>query len=343
MSQTEDCINAAEAVSLADKVRALQSPLTYEDRPSAIGSVETHFAWVFLAGDHAYKLKKPMRFTQLDLATLTARHFVCREEMRLSRRLAPDVYLAVVPLTLEANGSLRIDGGGATVEWLLKMRRLRPELMLDQAIETGVLPQPRLTALGRILAQFYREQQKIPFDPHAYLQRVAQQIEEDCAALRAPELGVSQPLVNALSAAQLAALGRMEQELAMRAQQQRIIEAHGDLRPEHVCLMEPPCVIDSLEFSFDLRTLDPLEELAYFSIECEQARSRWAADAVLDAYSAASGDFGSAQLLDFYRSRRAATRAKVIAWHLRDPVVSRLAPWASKAEEYLAAAIRYAA
>ncbi|HEV8332728.1 MAG TPA: hypothetical protein VGQ22_14990 [Steroidobacteraceae bacterium] len=120
------------------------------------------------------------------------------------------------------------------------------------------------------------------------------------------------------------------------------MEAHGDLRPEHICLSDPPCIIDSLEFSKDLRTLDPAEELAFLWIECEQAGSARAAAAVLEAYWQGSGDRVSERLLDFYRSRRAMVRAKIIAWHLQDPAVVDLAPWRELAHAYLARTEHYA-
>jgi aminoglycoside phosphotransferase family enzyme len=339
MTTDAERIDEALGVTLADKVRALKSPLAYEHPPRSIEALETHFAWLFFADEYAYKLKKPMRFSQLDLVSLTARQFICREEMRLSRRLAPDVYLDVLPLTREADGVLKIAGRGEPVDWLLKMRRLPADLMLDRAAGKGDVSEARLARLGAILAAFYGRQQRIPFDARAYLRRMSQRIGEDCADLRSPELKISPPLVDELEAAQVAALARIEPELVVRAEEQRIVEGHGDLRPEHVFVGDPPCVIDSLEFSFDLRTLDPLEELAYFRIECERMERRWMADVVLAAYRAASGDPGSDRLLEFYASRRAAVRAKVVAWHLRDPAVRDQAPWAQRASEYLTRAI----
>ena len=166
--------------------------------------------------------------------------------------------------------------------------------------------------------------------------------------MRAAVICMPAALIDALCALQLAAYGRMEGELAQRAAAGRIVEAHGDLRPEHICLTRPPCVIDSLEFSFDLRTLDPLdpldplEELGYFSIECEQMRARSAAEAVVAAWRDASQDPAPARLCDFYCIRRATVRAKVIAWRLLDPQVREQAPWSARAQALIAAAIQHA-
>lgn len=334
----------ADDAAQARAVQALSSPAAYCEPPAAVEVIETHFAWVFLAGGYAYKLKKPMCFRELDLRTAGARRHVCSEEVRLSRRLAPDVYLGVAPLTLEADGSVRAEGAGAPIDWLVKMRRLPTASMLDRILAAGAGPQhlPALAELGRTLARFYSAQQRTPFEPLAYLRRMHQQIEADCDALREPELDIPAALVDTLYAAQLAACGCIERELCRRAHDGRIVEAHGDLRPEHVCLTQPPCVIDSLEFSFDLRTLDPLEELAYFWIECAHLSQAAAAEAVIDAWREASGDEVPQPLFSFYCSRRAAMRAKLIAWHLLDPQQRQRAPWSARAQQFLEAALRYA-
>lgn len=131
-------------------------------------------------------------------------------------------------------------------------------------------------------------------------------------------------------------------ELGHRALEGRIVDAHGDLRPEHICLSDPPCIIDALEFSADLRTLDALEELAFLMVECEVAGAADVGVQILDAYGDESCDRFSPGLLDFYRARRTTVRAKIIAWHLCDPSVMHLAPWASRAGAYIEMAERYA-
>ena len=123
--------------SLEDKVRALRSVATYPEHPASVETIETHFAWVFLLGERAYKLKKPVNVPGMDLSTLDARRLSCAEELRLNRRLAPDVYLDVVPLVRAADATLRVGGEGAIVDWLVRMRRLPAALMLDRAIAAG--------------------------------------------------------------------------------------------------------------------------------------------------------------------------------------------------------------
>jgi uncharacterized protein len=332
----------AAASELARKVCALESPAAYPDETSSVVALETHFAWVFLAGDYAYKLKKPSGNPLSDLRSLEARRASCEEEVRLNRLLAQDIYLGIAPLVEGADRRLRVGGTGRIVDWLVRMRRLPAALMLDRAIAAGTASPAQLSALGLWLAQFYRGRPRVTVDPDQYVERIAEQIRCDRHALFAAELKLGERHVEAALAAVWSAHARLEDELRERARAGRIVEAHGDLKPEHICLVDPPCVIDCLEFSKDLRTLDPAEDLSYLWIECERLGGTQAAAYVLEGYCRASRDPVSEQLLSFYRSRRALVRAKVVAWHLLDPAVRAVAPWRDLAHTYLATAESYA-
>jgi aminoglycoside phosphotransferase family enzyme len=133
----------------------------------------------------------------------------------------------------------------------------------------------------------------------------------------------------------------MTLELGNRALEGRVVECHGDLRPEHICLA-PVCVIDSLEFSRELRVLDPAEELAFLRLECEVAGAPDVAEQMIDAYKQRSCDRFADRLLDCYQSRRALVRAKILAWHILDPAVASLPPWTQKAQAYVVLAERHA-
>ena len=131
----------------AQKLRFLSDPSAYPHAPSTVTVVETHMSYVFLAGDKAYKLKKPVRYPFLDFSTLDARERNCREEARLNRRLAADVYLGVLPLTFDGARVFALGGDGAVVDWLVEMRRLPQEAMLDRLISDGRLTEARIDAV----------------------------------------------------------------------------------------------------------------------------------------------------------------------------------------------------
>jgi uncharacterized protein len=333
------CVSAADA---EEKVLALRSPVSYAHEVKTVEVIETHFAWVFLAGEYAYKLKKCTCSARGDLRSLKARRLSCKEEVRVNRRLAPDVYLGVIPLVQAIDRRMRVGGEGMVVDWLVHMRRLDSESMLDRAISGGTALPSRLAAVGFFLAQFYQTQPRVALQPVDYISRIAGRIRTDEHALLAPELQLDDELVRASVAETWRAFAVMQSHLAHRARQGRIVECHGDLRPEHISLADPPCVIDALEFSRDLRTLDSAEELAFLWIECELAKGEQAAAYVLEAYCRSSRDMVSERLLDFYRSRRAMVRAKILAWHVCDEAVMNLAPWREHAYEYLRVSQRYA-
>jgi uncharacterized protein len=322
-------------VGLDAKVGALRAPSAYSSDVRAVEAIETHFAWVFLTEQRAYKLKKPVSNEYSDLTSIAARKRNCEEEVRLNRRLAADTYLGVSSLNLAPDGSLRIDGPGTAVEWLVAMRRLPGELMLDRAIATHTAARPALIEVGRTLADFFLHQRSVAFDRCAYVDRIAEQMRLDRRALYAPDLALDEDRVKWTTAKVWRAFASVEDELALRAERSRIVEGHGDLRPEHICLTSPPRIIDGLEFSLDLRTLDPGEELSFLLMECGRAGDEGAGEVIVRTCLAAMDDPLSDGLLRFYRSRRAMVRAKLMAWHLCDPRYRTRAPWRDLAHAYL--------
>lgn len=329
------------AVSAADKLQALRSVDCFPVPATSVELIETHFAWVFLVGEYAYKMKKPVALPLLDLRSMEDRHRNCLEEVRLNRRLAPDIYLGAVPLVLDRHGTLKVSGDGSAVDWLVWMKRLPTRSLLDHAIAEGTATAKALADVGALLAGFYEKQPRYFMPARHYLDGLLERTAVDAKALLAPELKLDRVSVGAAVAAVDTSLGSLHPELASRALEGRVRECHGDLRPEHICLA-PLCVIDSLEFSRELRVLDPAEELAFLRLECEVAGAPEVAEQILAAYQRASGDPFSRRLLDCYQGCRALVRAKILAWHILDPTVASLAPWTEKAHSYVELAGRYA-
>lgn len=330
------------AVSLEAKLGFLGRPDAYPEAPSRVDAVETHMSWVFLTDSHAYKLKKPVRYDYLDFSTVEARRLDCEAEVRLNRRLAAEVYLGVVPLVLDAAGRLSLGGAGETVDWLVRMRRLPADRMLDHLIRNGTVKQPEISELARRLARFYAALPAEPLAPAAYRQALAGRIEDNLRELGSPEFGLPRDLPAGLARFQLRFLQGHADVFDQRVQAGRIVEGHGDLRPEHVCLLAAPVVIDCLEFNREFRILDPADELAYLALECERLQAPHVARWLLEGYGEASGDAPPEALLHFYQSCRAVLRAKLALWHLRDDGRHLPGKWIATAKEYLELALRHA-
>jgi uncharacterized protein len=156
------------APTIEDKVRFLSDPTTHSCPPGQLVIHETHMSWVFLAGERVYKLKKPVRFAYLDFSTLDRREAACRAEFRLNRRLAPDVYLDVVPLTISTSG-LAISGEGSVVDWLVVMRRLDERQTLEAALSGGWLKASQVDRIAVALGSFYTHAPRIQLDPEHYI------------------------------------------------------------------------------------------------------------------------------------------------------------------------------
>lgn len=329
-------------MTLAEKVAALKQPAAYPDGVQAVQAIETHHSWVFLTERHAFKLKKPMRTSHFDWSTIAARYAACTNEVSLNQRLAPDVYLAAVPLACRPDGSFHVAGEGASIDWLIQMRRLPRESMLDAAIAADRVSTAALQNVGERLARFYAAQPRKYCSPDSYVRDLARKIRADERELSLVEPQLPATMIESLMVRQRAALDALQCELGQRANANRIVEAHGDLRPEHICLIDPPCIIDALDFSSELRTLDTAEELAFLQVECAQLGAAWVGDVVLQSYCSVSGDQPSRALLEFYCSRRATVRAKLMAWRVRDSAVHCAVKWSARAEQYLHAADRHA-
>lgn len=298
-------------------------------------AIETHFAWVFLAGPRALKLRKPVRRDSMDYSTIAARRHDSEEEVRLNRRLAPHVYLGTLALTQDGSGRLAIGGTGETVDWLVEMRRLDRALMLDALLARGATPEVALARVVGLLTEFYAREPAAITDGTTLAARLRHQVVANCQALHKLEAEASA----ALRDAQLAFLDAHRAWIDLRAASGCIVEAHGDLRPEHILVDDPPAVIDCLEFDRNLRILDRAEELAFLELECTQLghalQGRWLRDACLTQLD----DRIAAPLLQFYRSHRAATRGKLYAWRSLETDGGAPEDWRGRARSYLAGAL----
>jgi aminoglycoside phosphotransferase family enzyme len=325
----------------AAKVAFLSNPASYPDEPPRVDTRETHFAWVFLAGERAYKMKKPSHLRGADWRSVEGRELACREELRLNRRLSAPTYLAVEPLVETASG-FRIGGSGRAVDWLLVMRRLDERRMLASVLDAGTLAPGDLNAVLGFLIDFYKSRDPLPFTPDAYLRRLHARIEEALTALQRTELGLPAERTAPLAQELRATFEVLRPELEERASARRIAEIHGDLRAEHVWLGPPVQVIDALEVYADLRMLDTAEEIAMLALECERPPTPWAPTYLRDHYRHLAADPISTRLFEFYMALRAATHAQLAIWHLDDPQqFPDPAPWRARALQAVGTALRH--
>ena len=267
---------------------------------------ETHISWVLLAGDRAYKVKKPVVMPFLDYSSLAARRRFCIEEVRLNRRLAPDIYLAVRAIVRDATGSYAlagIDAPGA-VEYLVEMRRIPAGATLAERVRSGPLSPGQIDAVAERIAAFHAEAEHAsePAPFHDQLHGTLASLGE--------QLG---PAGVRLAAAVERLHDDCAHELERRARSGLVRDGHGDLRAEHVVLGEPVEVFDCVEFDPALRQIDVGADLAFLAMDLERLGAGAAAARLVERYRECGGDPGSPRLQALFGAYRACVRANVAA------------------------------
>ena len=330
-----------EPVSLAEKVAFLGSADAHGRTTEPVTCRETHMSWVFLVGDTVYKLKKPVRFPYLDFSSLERRHAACIAEFVLNRRLAPDVYQGIVPL-VRSGRTLTIGGPGEVVDWLVVMRRLDEALTLEHAVLTRQLTIRQLDPLVATLVRFYRRANRVSISPHSHVLNWQRSLSDNRRVLHDPRLGLPMGPVRRVDRVLRRFLRQRSGTIAARASRRYIVDGHGDLRPEHIWPGPPVRIIDCLEFNARLRAIDPLDEIAYLSIECACLGGESVGQYIARRIGRFLPGGFSEELFTFYRCYRATLRARLAIAHLLEPKPRTPAKWRPHALAYLDLASREA-
>lgn len=329
---------ASEAPGFAERRAFLESGAAWPDEPLPL-CLETHASIVLVGRSRVLKLKKPVRMPQMDLRTLAGRARYCAEELRLNRALAGEVYRGLLPLVRRADGRLALGGPGQIEDWLVEMERLPAEQMLDRRIAGGPPPdEASLQAFADRMIAFYRAQPRPPQAGETYHARLAREMRVDIAHLRELRRLLGGELKDDLLDAAAAALAAARPGILARAEAGLVIEGHGDLRAEHVCLTRPPVAFDRVEFGREFRLVDPYDEMNALGLDCARLGADWIGPLLLRRLADAGLAAPGAPLLRVYGAARCLTLARLALDHLRDAVVRTPAKWAPRARYWLGAA-----
>lgn len=276
--------------------------------------IETHISWVFLGPEEVFKVKRPVDLGFLDFTTLEKRRAACDAELRLNRRLAPKVYLDVVPITVDASGRHRIAGEGATVEWAVRMRRLAIETRADVLLRDGRLTPANIDTLAAKIAQFHESARcDEETSEHGDVRAIRKNVEENFEQTRA-SIGeyLTPKEAREIEAWQLRAL-RNEAPFVARVTAGRVRDGHGDLRLEHVYFESDGSIsiIDCIEFNDRFRYADVCADIAFLSMDLAWHGRVDLAERFLARYARESNDYGLYSVVNFYESYRAFVRGKV--------------------------------
>ncbi len=317
-----------------DNATLHQAMLRGDFYPGETGPVsfkETHISSLYFTRDHVYKIKKPVDFGFLDFTTLDQRYISCREEVRLNRRLCPDTYLGILAIRRQATGQYSLDPQvtGEIVDYAVRMKRLPEQRMLDALIATNDPTLPgHMERLGRHLARWHLAQAgTATATGDSDLERIRRNWDENLRQT-APfgEPLLSEEAQRLMSDRTRHFIHDQATLFERREAMGQVIDGHGDLHAEHICLTEPIRIYDCIEFNTRFRLADRLADLAFLLMDLDYRARRDLAANLLEAYSDTCGsDPDASLLLPFYKSYRAWVRGKVLGFLWRDRTVGEQA------------------
>lgn len=301
-------------------IQSLLDPRRYPHAAGPVELIETHISWVLLAGDCAYKIKKPVDLGFLDFSTLEKRRHFCDEEIRLNRRLAPQLYLGRVSITGHPDDP-QLDGPGQPIEYAIRMRRFDREQQLDRLLARGELLPRHIDELASTLAAFHQDIAMAGHDsPYGDPEHVWQPVAENFAQI-AERLGTEPPDgLRDLRTWSEQAFARLHPRIEARKRDGFVRECHGDAHLANMILWDgKPVLFDCLEFNPSLRWIDVISELAFTVMDLHDRGRRDLGWRLLNAWLEHSGDYAGIVLLRFYLTYRAMVRAKVAMIRLHQP------------------------
>lgn len=304
-------------------IEALLDPAAYGERTTSVSIVQTHVSFLFLTDTHVYKIKKPVDFGFLNFTTLDRRRFFCEEEVRLNRRLCPDVYLGVVELR-ESPSGVSFHGSGTVIDYAVRMKRLPGERMLDRLLAEGKVGEEDVRRIARVIGEFHLHAERgREIDGYGGIETIRCNWEENFRQI-APFVSrvLSENDLRLLRRWVERFLGKRPDLFARRVAQGHIRDCDGDIHSENICLDDRVYIFDCIEFNARFRCTDTASDIAFLLMDLEFRGRRDLAEILLDEYLAVTDDLELPEVLDFYRVYRACVRGKVESFRLDDPQVS---------------------
>jgi uncharacterized protein len=298
------------AVDQGAVIEFLSSGAAFGRPGETVQRIDTHASVVFLVADRAFKLKRAVRYSYLDYSTVDRREAMCRAELALNRRTAPDLYLGLHRVTREPDGRLLLDGAGETVDWLVGMTRFDQALLFDQLAENHRLTAAMTRDLADTVARFHAAAE--PCGDSAYGPALTAIADENLANLAGTGTALDQAKVARLAAATRAILAKRRPMLDARGREGHVRRCHGDLHLHNICLWQgKPTLFDGIEFNDAFTRIDTAYDLAFLLMDLHHRNLGDLAARLFNRYFDRAGDDAALALLPLYLSIRAGVRAHV--------------------------------
>lgn len=301
--------------SLPPIIKALLEPERYSDSTQSVDLIETHISWLLLAGEFAYKIKKPITLPFLDYGTLEKRLACCKAELRLNQRFAPDIYLDVVTIAGTPENPI-LSNDDTPIEYAVKMRRFAETGRLDHVCARGELLPAHLSALAATISRFHSNTAIASSEsrfgsPDAVMAPVLENFKELYSLLDDAECKARLDTLLTWSRNEFK---RLTPDFAARKAAGKIRECHGDLHLGNIVLInEQVTMFDCIEFNEDFRWIDVVSDIAFVYVDLLDHHQPGLAGWFLNEWLNMRGDYDAIPLLRFYAIYRALVRAKVAA------------------------------
>lgn len=308
-------------------LKALLRPETYGKDVKQVRLIQTHTSWVFLTGDFAYKIKKPVFFGFLDYTTLEARKFFCEEEYRLNRRLSSDIYLAVLPVVqLTSSGKQKVSfgGEGEIIDYAVKMKELPQERLMTELLKQDNITYPTIDEIAKIIANFHQTAETGQgINQFGSVETIKFNWDENFAQ-------TEEFIGKTLSQRAFCLIKKTVYRFMLdnfdlfvkRISEGKIRQCHGDLHSKNIFITDKVYIFDGIEFNQRFSCCDIASEIAFFVMDLDYYNKHHLANFFIDRYLQYSKDYDLLALLDFYKCYRAYVRGKVTSFNLNDKGIS---------------------
>ena len=322
----------------------LESPASYPDEPAEVRAVQTHISWIFIASPFVFKVKKPVNLGFLDFSTLENRHYFCRREIALNRRLAPEVYLEVVPIYKTTSG-FSFNPEGDIVEYAVKMKELPHGWFLNELLEKNLVGEKEINRVISALRQFYQAEAPTPeIEQWGTPDKLKISTDENFTQVE-PFIGKT------ISPAAFETIRHYTDQFYVvsknlfreRIQQHRILDCHGDLHLDHVHLTPNAATIfDCIEFKDRFRFIDIASDLAFLAMDFDFKGRSDLGNLFLRRAARELGDAGMLKVANFYKCYRAFVRGKVESIQATEKETTNSGEHQKQATRYFRLALGYA-
>jgi len=298
----------------------LLKPSAYPVHTHRVDLIQTHVSWLFLTDSHVFKLKKPVNFGFLDFSTVALRHLFCQEELRLNRRLCPDMYEQVIELRTTATG-VSFAGEGAVIDYAVMMKRLPAGRMLDRLVDNGSVSVDEIQNIARVISHFHSN---APSSPHisdfGSLEQISFNWQENFEQTRQfHDSTLPSAVSRNIRLFVETFINTHRQLFEERISDGHIRDCDGDIHLANICIdQDRVYIFDCIEFNERFRCSDTAADISFLLMDLDFHHRPDLADAALSTYIEASGDLDCQQLITFYKVYRAFVRGKVTSLQLLD-------------------------